>query len=902
MALSNLELTTASYAFCSLDSCEGYERLPYSQIILLENIVRRCGENSPAVEALLNTALRGAASQEIEFMPARVLLTDFTGVPCMVDFAAMRDAIEDMGGKAAWVNPLIQADLVVDHSVIADKSGCSTAAEENARIEFERNKERYSFLKWAQKSFRNLRIVPPDMGICHQLNLEKLSSAVYTLAAQDISSLHLHESYQKPEHDLVYPDTLIGADSHTTTVNGIGVCAWGVGGIEAEAALLGQAVSILVPQTVGIKLTGRLADGVGAMDVALSFAELLRSKGVVGKFVECFGEGLSSLSANDRATIANMSPEYGCTITLFPIDEETLRYYRVTGRTEEQIELIEAYARRQHLWHNPRDERVYHELIEFDLSEVKPVLAGPSRPHEKIERSNMKTAFAHIADARALDVQKTTEVHCGEKVYELTHGSIAIAAITSCTTTANPELILAAGLLARAACEKGLSTKPWIKKMWSPGSGASELIMQRSGLQGYMEQLGFYTAGFGCMSCIGNSGPLSLDMQLAGKEVELAAVLSGNRNFEGRIGPDISQNYLCSPAQVVAYALVGTLDFDFEHEPLGYCEGEAVYLRDIMPSHDELAKLMESLITDELFVTAQAGLFEGTEAWQELECTASETYAWQDESTYVKRPPYFEGCTRELGELFSLHKAKVLVKAQDFITTDHISPAGSIASDSPAASYLNRKGVSQADFNTYGSRRGNHEIMMRGTFANVKMKNDLALPQIGGYTKCLLDDELQDRCLDDAEVSTIWSAACRYGQADRDLIVLAGKMYGSGSSRDWAAKGPKLLGIKAVCAVSFERIHRSNLIGMGIVPLQFEEGQNAETLGLTGQESFELDEVDFSSGEYPRKLQLRCIHEDGRVQMIDCLARVDTQTEGLYLRHGGILPYMLRRLLDEKEA
>lgn len=902
MALSSLDLTHASYAFCSLDSYEGFERLPYSQIILLENIVRRYGEGSLAAQALIDTVLQGEKTQEIEFMPARVLLTDFTGVPCMVDFAAMRDAIKGMGGKASRVNPLIQADLVIDHSVIADKSGCKAAAEENSRIEFERNKERYTFLKWAQKSFKNLRIVPPDMGICHQINLEKLSHGIYVLPAREITELQLHRSFDTQGLDLVYPDSLIGADSHTTTVNGIGVCGWGVGGIEAEAALLGQPVSILIPQTVGVKLVGKLPEGVGAMDLALSLAELLRSKAVVGKFVECFGEGLSSLSANDRATVANMSPEYGCTMTFFPFDEETLRYYRVSGRTEAQVELIEAYAKRQHLWHNPQEERVYYELIEFDLSQLTPTLAGPSRPHDKIERAQAQNILRELVAKRGLDKGKSVEISCDSSRFKLTHGAIAIAAITSCTTTANPRLILTAGLLAKAACEKGLSAKPWIKRMWSPGSGVSELIMQESGLQKYFEELGFYTAGFGCMSCIGNSGPLSLEMQLAGKEIELAAVLSGNRNFEGRIGPDISQNYLCSPAQVIAYSLVGTLDFDFEQEALGSFEGKEIYLRDLMPSHEELDELMHKIITPRLFARAQEGLFEGTQAWQELACTASETYLWQENSTYVKKPPYFERCSEELPELFCLRRAKVLIKAGDFITTDHISPAGSIAQESPAADYLRRNSVADTDFNTYGSRRGNHEVMMRGTFANIKMKNELAAPLTGGYTACLIDESFNNRSLVDAELTTVWSAACRYAQAQRDLMVLAGKMYGSGSSRDWAAKGPKLLGIKAVCAVSFERIHRSNLIGMGIVPLQFLEGEDVESLGLSGEESFELDDIDFSVGPYPRQVEVRCVKEDGSTQTFSCLARVDTQTEGLYLRHGGILPYMLRNLLREKEA
>ena len=966
MSLSYLSVAQNTYAYVSLQDYAQLKSLPYSQIILAENLARRlpADKKESVLKDFFEVVLEHKSSKEIEFLPARVLLTDFTGVPCMVDFAAMRDALSDKGKDPARVNPLIPTDLVIDHSVIADTSGCPSAAEENARKEFERNKERYSFLKWAQQSFKNLRIIPPDMGICHQLNLELLSSGVFSCALDDRAqiSAQLSKDLQKQLEQelaqgkeieaLIYPDSLMGADSHTTTVNGISVLSWGVGGIEAEAAMLGQASSILIPRTIGIKLIGKPSDRVSAMDIALSFAERLRALQVVSCFVECFGPGLEHLSANDRATIANMSPEYGCTACYFPFDDECLAYYRRTGRSDEQISLIEAYAKTQQLWHDPDLVKEYDQLIEFDLSSIEPSLSGPSRPHDRIALSHMKERFHQICEQRGLDQdssytitlkpktefkpelkhgacaglgQDTCSLDCSdghaqeEESFDLSHGALAIAAITSCTTTANPDLILSAGLLAKKAVEAGLETKPWIKRMWSPGSAASEQLLVRSGLKPYFEKLGFYTAGFGCMSCIGNSGPLSENMQAAGKEIELCAVLSGNRNFEGRIGPDISQNYLASPALVIAYALVGTVDFDFESQALAYHEGKALYLRDIMPSKKEVEDLIAHNLNTTLFSQSQDGVFKGTQGWQELECSSGLTYDWDESSTYIRKPPYFEQSKLKLAQpeieqsemgqsemeqcgldqsksnehtsAFSLNDAAVLLILGDFVTTDHISPAGSIALDSPAAQYLLEQHVGALQFNTYGSRRGNHELMMRGTFANIKLKNDLAQGKLGPYTRCFVSNP--------SEVVGIWSAACAYAQSAKDLVVLAGKMYGSGSSRDWAAKGPALLGVKAVLAESFERIHRSNLVGMGIVPLEFLPGQSKESLGLHEEDSFSLEPQDWTQGDFPRKVKLQIRKADASIQTIELIARVDTAREGLFIDQGGIMPYMLNLLSED---
>lgn len=930
MSLSCISVNQKNYAFISLQEYPMISRLPYSQIILAENLARRlpADKRDRVLKEFFEVVLEHKASREIEFLPARVLLTDFTGVPCMVDFAAMRDALADKKKDPSLVNPLIPTDLVIDHSVIADSSGCPASADENARREFERNKERYSFLKWAQQNFKNLRIIPPDMGICHQLNLELLSSGVFSCKLDDktqliaqlsadlleqLEELQAKSSQAENIEALLYPDSLMGADSHTTTVNGISVLSWGVGGIEAEAAMLGQASSILIPRTVGIRLVGKPSEYVSAMDIALSFAERLRALQVVSCFVECFGPGLAHLSANDRATIANMSPEYGCTACYFPFDEECLAYYKRTGRSKEQLNLIEAYAKTQQLWHDPELIKEYDQLIEIDLSNIETCLAGPSRPHDRIALSQMKGRFQEICEQRGLDQDAIYQLNLSEQndkatdqngrdecakaqnLIELSHGALAIAAITSCTTTANPELILSAGLLAKKAVEAGLRAKPWIKRMWSPGSAASEELLLRSGLKTYFEDLGFYTAGFGCMSCIGNSGPLRKEMQAAGKEIELCAVLSGNRNFEGRIGPDISQNYLCSPAMVIAYALVGTMDFDFELQALSYHEGKAIYLRDILPTKQEVEALIAQHLDSSLFMQSQEGVFKGTQSWQDLECSAGLTYTWDENSTYIRKPPYFDEDKKKESEAgFSLKDAAILLKLGDFVTTDHISPAGSIALDSPAADYLQRKGVNPLQFNTYGSRRGNHELMMRGTFANIKLKNELALGKIGPYTRCFVENP--------HEVTKIWSAACTYAQEGQDLVVVAGKMYGSGSSRDWAAKGPALLGIKAVLAESFERIHRSNLVGMGIVPLEFVDGQNQECLNLEADDRFSLQTQDWTQGEFPRRLSIKIEKANGSSQEVELLARVDTAREGLYIDQGGIMPYMLNMLSSSDES
>ena len=872
----HLEIHDQSYSYYDVNQIEGVEKLPYSLIILLENILRNTqGEaREQMVDALLASALKHEEPKEISFMPARVLLTDFTGVPCMVDLAAMRDAVLEQGQDPSMINPLIPVDLVIDHSVIADKAGCPKAHVFNEDMEFERNKERYSFLKWAQQSFDNLQIVPPATGICHQLNLEKLASVVY--------------ANTKGKEALIYPDTLIGADSHTTTVNGISVLAWGVGGIEAEAAMLGQAVSILIPKVIGIKLTGALKEGVTAFDLSLSVAERLRSIGVVGKFVEFFGEGLMSLSANDRATVANMSPEYGCTVSYFAIDQNTLDFLYRSGRDEHQVKLVEAYAKDQGLWFNPQLQKEYEHVIELDLSEIEPVIAGPKKPHEKIYFSEAKKSFREICQNRGLSSDVSATLRLGDEDFELTHGAIAIAAITSCTSMANPDMLLALGLLAKNACEAGIYAKPWVKKMFSPGSKFSQSLMDKAGLSIYLDAQGFYTSGFGCMSCIGNSGPLSERMQEIGKEIELCAVLSGNRNFEGRIGPDISQNYLATPHRVLAYALAGSMDFDFEAQALGQDkDGKRIYLKDLLPSEEEIAALKEKYLTRELYLRSQENMFAGSLKWQELDVKKSSTYSWDESSTYVQKPPYFEDFSLELGEQKAIKAARTIVKLGDFVTTDHISPAGSIDLASEAAAYLQERGVLPQDFNTYGSRRGNHEVMMRGAFSNIKLSNELALGKLGGYTYNF----------NTGEISSIFSAAQNYAQDDTDLVVLAGQMYGSGSSRDWAAKGPMLIGVSAVFARSFERIHRSNLIGMGVLPLEFIDGEDAQSLGLDGSELFDIDQVNLDEGPFPQKIRV-CAHKsDGSQVSFEVLARIDTAIEGLYVRHGGILTYMLRKLL-----
>ena len=873
-----LNVGDKTYTYYPVSGIQGHEKLPFSLTVLLENILRLAPSDERAKELserLMEAGLAGEVGNEIEFSPARVLFQDFTGVPVFVDFAVMREACMELGGDPKNINPQVPCDLVIDHSVIADVAGCAGALEQNMALEFDRNRERYEFLKWAQESFENVRIVPPGAGICHQLNIERFASVVMTR--------------EDKEGTVAYFDTLVGTDSHTPTANGIGVLGWGVGGIEAEAAALGQPITTLVPRVIGVKLTGKLSPEVSAMDVSLTFAQMLRAEGVVGCFVECFGEGLDSLSATQRACISNMTPEYGSTCTLFPVDDKTLEYLELTGRTPEQVALVEAYAKAQGFWNDPSaPTRVYSKVLELDLSSVTRSVAGPSRPHDRIDVAKAKQSFEAICAQRNLDTQKTVEVELLGEKYALTHGALAIAAVTSCTTATDASMMLAAGVLARNAAAAGLQPKPWVKTILAPGSRATEDILDAAGLMPALRDLGFYTCGFGCMSCIGNSGPVLPALHEIASEIELASILSGNRNFEGRISPDVSQNYLCAPALVIAYSLVGTMDFDFETQPIGVKEdGTEVYLRDIWPDNAEVQDLLARCCTKEVFDRAGAGLFAGDEAWQSLSREASDVFAWDPDSTYVRRAPYFDGMTREAKAPADINNARVLLNLGDFITTDHISPAGSIANDSPAARYLEEHGVAPAEFNTYGARRGNHEVMMRGAFANVKLTNKLAEGKKGGWTKDFLD----------GQIKAVYDAAAHYQEEGIPLVVLAGKMYGSGSSRDWAAKGPMLQGVRAAFAESFERIHRSNLIGMGILPLQFEEGQNAETLGLDGSETISVDAIDFSQGlPNPSTVGVTATKTDGTTVAFNTIVRIDTPTEGEYYYNGGILQYVLRSL------
>lgn len=869
-----------TYRIYPVGQIEGAEKLPYSLKVLLENVLRNARTQDEAqvmAQNIVSAALDGSVGDEVEFSPARVLFQDFTGVPVFVDFAVMREACEALGGDPAKINPQVRCDLVIDHSVIADSAGCAGCIDTNMAKEFERNKERYEFLKWAQESFENVHIVPPGQGICHQLNIEQFAQVVMR-APEDGAQV-------------AYFDTLVGTDSHTTTANGIGVLGWGVGGIEAEAAALGQPITTLVPKVIGVKLVGRIADGVAAMDVALTFAQRLRERGVVGCFVECFGPGVAELSATQRTCISNMTPEYGCTCTLFPVDENTLGFLEKTGKTEEQIDLVRAYAEKQGLWAggSAQDtERVYSEVIEINLSDVKPSASGPSRPQDRFDIANGKKVFEGICRNRGLDIEKSSTVEIGGHIYKLENGAIAIAAVTSCTTATDPAMMLSAGLIARNAAERGLTAAPWVKTVLAPGSHATELLLQRAGLVEGLQAMGFYNCGFGCMSCIGNSGPISDEMHAIAGEIELASVLSGNRNFEGRISPDVSQNYLMAPANVIAYAIAGTMDIDFENEPLGTdVAGVDVYLRDILPDPEELKRLLAEFVTADLYEQGSRGLYDGSSQWKSLSASPSETFKWDKTSTYVRRPTFFEGMTKDVGALKPVEDARVLALLGDFITTDHISPAGAIPADSPAAQYLQGYGVQPADFNTYGSRRGNHEVMMRGTFGNVKLQNALAEGKKGGWS----------RNMETGAVEPLFFTAESYMDADVPSIVIAGKMYGSGSSRDWAAKGPMLLGVRAVIAESFERIHRSNLIGMGILPLQFAEGQNAESLGLTGEEKYTVENINLDGGTpNPSTVKVTATRPDGTSVQFDVTVRIDTPTEGEYYKNGGILQYVLRNL------
>ena len=855
----------------------GADRLPRALVVLLENVVRRAGSDEEAVRmarAVVEAGLAGSAGDEIEFMPARGLFQDFTGVPVFVDFAAMRDAMVERGGDPLRVNPQIPCTLVIDHSVIADEAETPCAAERNEELEATRNRERFSFLKWASRSFDNVRIVPPGEGICHQLNIERFCDVVTTDALA--------------EGDVACFDTLVGTDSHTTTANGVGVLGWGVGGIEAEAAALGQPVSMLVPPVVELRLSGALRPGVSGMDLALTVAQLLRGAGVVGSIVEVTGEGVLALSATQRACVANMTPEYGATATLFPVDEVTLGYLRLAGRDEGDLAFARTYFEAQGIFGSTVD-RVYARTLELDLSDVEPSLAGPSRPHDRVSVPGLKERFESAARDAGRDLSERVSV---EGVGELGHGALAIAAITSCTTATDPAMMVAAGLLARRAVERGLRPLPWVKKVLAPGSRATELLLERCGLTGPLRELGFFTCGFGCMSCIGNSGEIKACLKPHAAELELTSVLSGNRNFEGRISPDVSQNYLCAPALVVAYSLVGTMDVDLAHEPVGVgADGAPVMLSDIMPSDAEVSALLAEHLDAGLFEEGASGLFEGGAAWRSIESGESPTFPWDEGSTYVRRAPYFDIARAQ--DTVEVRGARVLALLGDFVTTDHISPAGSIAKDSPAARYLRERGVEQADFNTYGARRGNHEVMARGTFANVKLRNALADGRVGGWTRNLLTGELE----------TIFDASEAYREAGVPLVVVAGKLYGSGSSRDWAGKGPLLLGVRAVIAESFERIHRSNLVQMGVLPLQFEEGQSAATIGLSGDEVFDIDPVDLSGGlPAPSVVGVRATRPDGTAVSFRCLVRVDTPMEGAFLARGGILPYVLDALAQEGDV
>ena len=890
-----LNVGSSNYEYFPINEIEGADKLPYSLKILLENVLR-CAKApdsaSKQAKRIVDAAKAGQAGEEIEFCPARVLFQDFTGVPVFVDFALMREACKNLGANPEKINPQIPCNLVIDHSVIADVAGCAGALDENMQKEFARNGERYKFLKWAQKSFDNVSIVPPGAGICHQLNIEAFANVVMESGVCDKAGSSDTEApaAQQNASTQVYFDTLVGTDSHTPTANGIGVLGWGVGGIEAEAASLGQPITILVPKVIGIHLTGKLSAGVSAMDVSLTFAEMLRARGVVGCIVECFGEGLESLSATQRTCISNMTPEYGATATLFPVDEKTINFMHMTGASEQKTQLVEAYAKAQGFWHNADNwqSRNYSEVIELDLGSIEKSIAGPARPHSRINLNAAQSEFKQICTSRNLDMQKTVDVEIEGEVHKLTHGALAIAAVTSCTTATDPAMMLTAGLLAKNAAEAGLKPKPWVKCIFAPGSHATSKLLERAGLQSGMEALGFYTCGFGCMSCIGNSGDILPAMHNVAAEIELASVLSGNRNFEGRISPDVSQNYLASPATVIAYALAGSMDVDLCDAVLGTSNsGKPIKLSDIWPTDAQVNELLHEYVTHELYAESVANIHKGTPAWQKLESSESATFAWDANSTYVRHAPYFDGMQKACEPAKPIKGARVLALLGDFITTDHISPAGTIAPNSPAAKYLSEAGVTRENFNTYGARRGNHEVMARGTFANVKLQNLLCPEKRGGWTLNTAT----------GNVEAIFDASQHYAQTNTPLIVIAGKMYGSGSSRDWAAKGPALLGVRAVIAQSFERIHRSNLIGMGILPLQFEEGQSASSLGLCGTETFNIENIDYTAGFSENTyINVTAKKPDGGEVKFKALVRIDTETEAKYFENGGILQYVLRQL------
>ena len=877
---STLDVDGRDYEIYRLDAVPGLERLPYSLKVLAENLLRtEDGANITAdhVRALAAWDPAAEPDTEIQFTPARVVMQDFTGVPCIVDLATMREAVSELGGDPEVINPLNPAEMVIDHSVQIDSFGLPGSLERNKEREYERNAERYQFLRWGQGALSNFRVVPPGTGIVHQVNIEYLARIVFTHEADGVTQ--------------AYPDTCVGTDSHTTMVNGLGVLGWGVGGIEAEAAMLGQPVSMLIPKVVGFKLSGAIPAGATATDVVLTITEMLRAHGVVGKFVEFYGEGVAEVPLANRATIGNMSPEFGSTAAIFPIDEVTLDYLRLTGRSEERVRLVEAYTKAQGMWHDPAREPVYSEYLELDLSTVVPSIAGPKRPQDRIVLSGAKESFQEVLPAYASQPSKPTPVTLADgTATELDHGHVAIASITSCTNTSNPSVMMAAGLLARNAVARGLRSKPWVKTSTAPGSQVVTDYYEKAGLWPALNELGFNVVGYGCATCIGNSGPLPAEVSQAVNDADLAvvSVLSGNRNFEGRINPDVKMNYLASPPLVIAYALAGTMDIDFATEPLGQDpEGRDVFLSDIWPDPTEVQAVIDATIDREMYTRDYADVFAGDERWQGLDTPEGDTFAWDEESTYVRKAPFFEGLSMELTPVADIEDARVLALLGDSVTTDHISPAGAIKADSPAGRYLAEHGVARADFNSYGSRRGNHEVMIRGTFANIRLRNQLLDGVEGGYTRNFLTGEQE----------SIFDASQAYQAAGIPLVVLGGKEYGSGSSRDWAAKGTALLGVKAVIAESFERIHRSNLIGMGVVPLQFPAGQSAESLGLDGTETFSITGLTaLNEGTTPRTVAVTAQKADGSAVSFDAVVRIDTPGEADYFRHGGILQYVLRQL------
>ena len=878
-AKSNLTVAGNTYEIFDITGLEGAQTLPFSLKVLLENLLRtEDGANITAsqIKALGGWDPSAQPDTEIQFTPARVIMQDFTGVPCVVDLATMREAIVDLGGDPAKVNPLAPAELVIDHSVIADHFGTASSFEENTDIEYQRNKERYRFLRWGQGAFDEFKVVPPGTGIVHQVNIEYLARVVMTRTVDGTLR--------------AYPDTVVGTDSHTTMVNGLGVLGWGVGGIEAEAALLGQPVSMLIPRVVGFKLNGELPVGTTATDLVLTITEQLRKHGVVGKFVEFYGPGVAALSMATRTAIGNMSPEYGSTCAIFPIDNETLKYLTLTGRTPDQIALVESYAKRNGLWHDVSIEPRFSEYVELDLADVVPSISGPKRPQDRISLSRSKSAFTEIIPTYLSEESAKTpvEVSVSGGHAQISNGAVAIASITSCTNTSNPSVMIGAALLAKKAVERGLKSKPWVKTTLAPGSKVVTDYYNKADLTRYMEALGFNLVGYGCVTCIGNSGPLPVEISKAINDNDLAvtAVLSGNRNFEGRISPDVKMNYLASPPLVVAYALAGTMNHDFENDPLGTDQnGQPVFLKDIWPSTQEIDEVISSAISSDMFVKDYATVFDGDLRWKSLDTPTGATFEWESESTYVRKPPYFEGMPREPKPVTNISGARVLAILGDSVTTDHISPAGNIKADSPAGKYLAEHGIARADFNSYGSRRGNHEVMIRGTFANIRLKNLLLDGVEGGYTRNFLKA---------GEQATIYDASVDYQAAGVPLVILAGKEYGSGSSRDWAAKGTALLGVRAVIAESFERIHRSNLIGMGVLPLQFINGQNAATLGLKGDEVFDISGIEeLNRGTTPKTLTVKAGDITFEAQL-----RIDTPGEADYYRHGGIMQYVLRSLLN----